>query len=104
MEGEITDSEILAIVKKKKNNKSQRSDGFTVEFFKFFYNDLKMFIRKSINEGYREGKLSITQRQGIFKMFSKGNKPNQFLKNWRLITLLNVIYKLASGCIAERIK
>ena len=36
--------------------------------------------------------------------FAKGDKPKQILKNWRFITLLNVIYKLASGCIAERIK
>ena len=70
----------------------------------FFYNDLKVFIRKLINEGYREGKLSITQRQGIITCLPKGDKPKQFLKNWRPITLLNVIYKLASGCIADRIK
>ena len=104
LEGELTDSEILAVLKKMKNNKSPGSDGFTVEFFKFFYNDLKVFIRKSINEGYREGKLSITQRQGIITCLPKGDKPKQFLKNWRPITLLNVIYKLASGCIADRIK
>ena len=24
-------------------------------FFSFFYNDFKVFIRKAINEGYREG-------------------------------------------------
>ena len=104
MEGELTESEILAVLKKMKNNKSPGSDGFTVEFFKFFYNDLKVFIRKSINEGYRDGKLSITQRQGIITCLPKGDKPKQFLKNWRPITLLNVIYKLASGSIAERIK
>ena len=34
----------------------------------------------------------------------KGDKPKQFLRNWRPITLLNAIYKLASGCIADRIK
>lgn len=34
----------------------------------------------------------------------KGDKPKQYLKNWRPITLLNVVYKLASGCIAERLK
>ena len=79
LEGELTDSEILAVLKKMKNNKSPGSDGFTVEFFKFFYNDLKVFIRKSINEGYREGKLSITQRQGIITCLPKGDKPKQCL-------------------------
>ena len=56
-----------------KNNKSPGSDGFTVEFFKFFYNDLRVFIRKAINEGYREGKLSIIQRQGIITCLPKGD-------------------------------
>ncbi|MCG7878665.1 MAG: reverse transcriptase domain-containing protein [Candidatus Thiodiazotropha endolucinida] len=104
LEGELSEAEILTVLKKMKNNKSPGSDGFTIEFFKFFYNDLKVFIRKAINEGYRAGKLSITQRQGIITCLPKGDKPKQFLKNWRPITLLNVIYKLASGSIAERIK
>ena len=51
-----------------------------LSFFKFFYNDLKVFIRKSINEGYRDGKLSITQRQGIIMCLPKGDKPKQFFK------------------------
>ena len=37
-------------------------------------------------------------------MHTKRNTPKQFIKNWRPITLLNVIYKIASGCIAERLK
>ena len=87
-----------------KNNKSPGSDGFSAEFFKFFYNDIKTFIKRAINEGYREGKLSVTQKQGLITCLPKGDKPKQFLKNWRPITLLNVICKMASGCIAERIK
>ena len=50
------------------------------------------------------GKFSITQRQGIITCIPKGDKPRHFLKNWRPITLLNVIYKIASGCIANRLK
>lgn len=34
----------------------------------------------------------------------KGDKPRHFLNNWRPITLLNVFYKLISGCISRRIK
>ena len=52
-EGELTEKEILAALKKmKKNNKSPGMDGFTSEFFKFFYNDIKVFIKRALNEGY----------------------------------------------------
>ena len=45
LEGELTEKEILAALKKMKNNKSPGMDGFTSEFFKFFYNDIKVFIK-----------------------------------------------------------
>ena len=86
------------------NNKSPGSDGFTVEFWKFFFKDLGEFLLRSINYAYESGELSVTQRLGIITLLPKGNKPKQFLKNWRPITLLNITYKLASSCIAERMK
>ena len=104
MEGEIKEQEIGQILKKMKNNKSPGSDGFTAEFFKFFYKDVKVSIRRAINESFKLGKFSISLRQGLITCIPKGDKPRQFLKNWRPMTLLNVIYKIASGCIAERLK
>lgn len=104
LEGEISEEEIAFILSKMKNNKSPGTDGFSAEFFKFFFKDLKVFIKNSINEGYKLGILSVTQREGLITCLPKGDKPRQFLKNWRPITLLNVVYKIASGCIAERIK
>ena len=87
-----------------KNNKSPGMEGFTSECFKFFYNDIKVFIKRALNEGYNEGKLSISQRQGLITCIPKGDKPKRFLENWRPITLLNLIYKIASACKAERFK
>ena len=34
----------------------------------------------------------------------KRNKDKQLLKNWRPISLLNVVYKIGSACIANRLK
>ena len=88
-----------------KNAKSPGNDDFTVKFFKLFRPDFGHFILKSFkNDGYRKGTLSITQKQGIITCIPKPNKSRQLLKNWRPISLLNVIYKLASSVIANRIK
>ena len=104
LEGYITYEELTRAAKAMKNNKSPGSDGFPVEFFKFFWNDLGHFILRCINESYDAGEFSFTQRQGIITCLPKPEKDKQFLKNWRPITLLNVIYKMASSCIANRLK
>ena len=57
-----------------------------------------------INCGYRKGELSITQKQGIITCIPKENKPKHLLKNWRPLTLLDTVYKIASGTIASRLK
>ena len=63
-----------------------------------------MFLLRSYNKSFDKGELSITQKQGIISILPKGDKPREFLKNWRPISLLNVSYKVISACIANRIK
>ncbi len=104
LEGKLNKNELVLALKNMSNNKSPGSDGFTVEFWKFFFNDLGDFLLRSINYAYESGQLSVTQRLGIITLLPKGNKPKQYLKNWRPISLLNITYKLASSCIANRLK
>ena len=100
----MTLNELTKYIKKAKNNVSPGSSGYTNEFFKFFWIDLKIFIINSINHSYELGRLSVTQRLGIITLIPKGDKDKTYLKNWRPLTLLNSLYKLVSGCIAERMK
>ena len=104
LEHDILESEVFSVLKKMKNNISPGSDGYTVEFFKFFWKDLKLFIIKAINCIFYIKKLPISKRLGIISCLPKGDKPRQYLKNWRPITLLNVLYKIISGCLSHRIK
>ena len=104
LEGEVTYEELANALKNMKNSKSPGMDGFTAEFFKFFWVDLGKFILRSVNFAYKNDSLSVTQNQGIITCIPKPNKPRQFLKNWRPISLLNVIYKLMSSVIANRLK
>ena len=104
LEGEITLKEASLTLKNMKNNKSPGTSGFTVDFYKVFWKQLGNFVLRSINYGFLQGELSITQKNGLIVCIPKENKSRNVLKNWRPITLLNTIYKIASGSIASRIK
>ena len=104
LEGPLLMDEVFEVIKNMKNNKSPGLDGFTVEFIKFFWNYLKYFLVRSLNYAFLNGNMSYTQKIGIITLIPKGNKDRQYLRNWRPISLLNVLYKIASSCIANRIK
>lgn len=71
---------------------------------KFFWTDISYFIARTINNSKELMQFSEPNKLAIITCIPRDGKPKQFLKNWRPISLLNVIYKIASGCIAERIK
>ena len=51
------------------------------------------FVVKSLNNGFRKGELSSTQKEGIIICIPKGDKSKDLTKNWRPILLLNVFTK-----------
>ena len=86
------------------NDKSPGSDGFTAKFFKVFWTKMGQFVVRAINYAFISDSFSRNIKLGVITCIPKDNKPKQFLKNLRPITLLNTIYKLASGSIANRLK
>lgn len=105
LEGELKYFELLQVLKNMINDKSPGQEGFIVDFFKKkFWVGLVQFIIRSLNYAYRDGSLSVTQKLGIITCLPKPNKNRQYLNSWISISLLNVIYKLKSSAIANRIK
>ena len=104
MGSRISVIELGTVLKKMKNNKSPGIDGLSAEFFKVFWGKLKYLIANAINSCYSKGCLSISMRQSIITSLPKGQKDRRYIKNWRPISLLSVVYKLASATIAERLK
>ena len=102
LEGPITETELLKCLKSLKNLKSPGLDGFTPEFYKFFWSDLKIPLLNSLNHAYEIGELSLSKKQGVITCLPKEGKQKEFIKNWRPISLLNIDYKLASSCISNR--
>ena len=104
LEGELTPQETLSALKLMKKGKSPGMDGFTTEFYKFFWKDINPLLIRSFNHGYEKGHLSVTQRQGIITCLPKESKSKFYVKNWHPISLLNVDYKICSSSIAQRLK
>ena len=103
-EGILKLQECSEALRNMKNKKSPGSDGFTAEFYKFFWKDIGLFVCRSLNEGYQNGKLSQFQSQGIITCIPKEEKDRRYIKNWRPISLLNIDYKIGSSSIANRLK
>ena len=58
----------------------------------------------SFNYAFDNGKLSVSQKQGIIRLIPKKTKNLTYLKNWRPISPLNVDYKIATKALALRLK
>jgi len=82
--------------------KSPGNDGLTVEFYKFFWNDVKDIFFASVCHSRVVGELSVSQRQAIIKLLEKRDKDKRFIENWRPISLLNVDTKIISKALATR--
>ena len=104
LEGLITYEQASVTLKAMKNGKSPGSSGYNCDFYKVFWGKLGHFVVRSINAGFIKGELSISQKLGIITCIPKENKSRFHMKNYRPISLLNCVYKIASGCIANRIK
>ena len=84
--------------------KSAGEDGFSVEFYQFFFELLGQEFLDSINASYDENELSVSQRREVITLIPKEHANLKDLSNWRPITLLNVDYKIAFKAIATRIE
>ena len=84
------------------DNKSPGEDGFTAEFYKYFFDLLGVDLISSLNQAFEVGELSISQRRGVITLIPKEDSDLLDLQNWRPITLLNIDYKIAPKTLAKR--
>ena len=103
MTKDLTLDEIAAAIKEMKSNKSPGEDGLPIEFYRIFWEDIKIYLFESYKFSLQEKSLSITQKRGVISLLPKKGDL-LMLKNWRPHTLLNVDYKILAKLIATRMK
>ena len=103
-DSDISLNECFAALKKMKVNKSPGTDGLTVEFYQYFWEDLKVLVHESIQSAFENKILSNDQKRGILRLIPKKSKDLTNIKNWRPISLLNTDYKLIAHILSNRLQ
>ena len=79
-EGLITKEECLSALKQFSKNKTPGSDGLTVEFYLCFWDYVAAPLKDCLNEAYKCGEMSISQKRGVISLLPPKNKDTLPLK------------------------
>ena len=101
---EINMPELTHALQSMKKGKTPGSNGFSVEFFRCFWQELGPFLYRAVKKSLREGDGLPSHREGIITLIPKKGKSPHTYKGWRPITLLNADYKIVSTAISNRLK
>ena len=91
--GKLTVEEMGRFLKKTRNNVSPGNSGFTGDFYKFFWADIKHFVVNSANYSFEIGTLSIQQRLGIITLLPKGVKRQKISEKLETIDSFEHFFK-----------
>ena len=104
LESDITDQEIAIALKELPSHKSPGGDGFSIDFYKFFWPDIKTLVCNSLKLAVQRGEMSTEQKRAVLTLVPKKDKDVRLLKNWRPISLLNADYKILAKTLAMRLQ
>ena len=103
-ENEINLNELTTCLRKMKLNKTPGTDGLTVEFYLYFWDDIKILVHESLIYALQCKRLSCDQKRGILRLIPKKGKDLTHIKNWRPISLLNTDYKILAHVLSNRLQ
>ena len=96
-------SEILTTLKEFKASKSPRPDGWTVEFYLGFYENLGKDLLAVVEESCMVGHLHPTMNSIFISLIPKTDTPKD-MNDFRPISLCNFIYQIVEKVISKRVK
>ena len=88
--GLLSLAELTALIKSFNYNKAPGLDGLSVEFYLKFWDLLGPQLPDVINSCFARGKICDSMRASATQRVYKQHGDIKNLKNWRLISLLNI--------------
>ena len=103
-EKEITEPDLYSAMKSMVNNKSPGNDGPTKEFYEACWDEIIDLFYKSVKGAEIKKELSVSQKQAAIRLIEKKDRDKRYIKNWRLISFLNVGTKILSKALLVKLK
>ena len=98
----ISEEELSAAISSQNNNKSPGEENFIAEIFKSGYDLLSPFLLKLYNKLFNSGRYPDSWANGIITPVYKKGDVND-AKNYRGITLINILAKMYSQILLNRL-
>lgn len=96
-------AEVESVVKGLPSDKAPGLDGLTSEVLKACWSWVSVTCLELVQAFWKDGVLTISAVRGVLCLIPKGGDLD-FLRNWRPITMLNLVYKIISKLLANRLK
>lgn len=92
LEKKITTNEYYKALKSFEKKKTPGNDGLTVEFYLGLWHLIEKCLINALNFAHKHGQLSNSQKHAMamITLLVKKDKDRHSIKNWRLISLINV--------------
>ena len=103
-ENQLTIGDLTEALRYMSLDKSPGTDGFTTNFYKSFWHELKQPLLDSFLYSFKTGELSDGQRRGLPNLIPKKDKDLRYLKSWRPVSLLATDYKILAKALAIRLQ
>ena len=101
----ISKDELICTLTNIPKNKSLRNDGLTKEFYKTFWDELKIQFIASFRKSFLKEEFNNHQKQVLIRLIEKKDKDKRLIQNWRPIrSFLNTDVKILSKVLAQRLK
>ena len=79
------------------------TDGFTQEFYQFFWIHIKNIVFDSLTDAFESNSLSMERERGILTTIPQKGKDLRRLKNWRPLSVLNTDYKILTNSRTQKV-
>ena len=84
--------------------KSPGPDGLPYEFYSVFWKEIRILVSRIIDWIFTVNEMPDSLPEGLIVFLPKKGKDKTIIKNLRPLTLLNTLYKIASGHSCRKIK